>query len=599
MDVARIRLNDTCNLACAFCNQRRDAETASFVNAAAVKARIDAALKAGAKELVLTGGEPTLRKDLPQIINYCADAGVRVVLETNATNIEDATKLARLSVVRVHLPLSPWARAPGGDGVGEQQGWGEGKAVAAGISRLRQANLTLEAAVPLVASNANDRQTLVTQLKASGHFSAVVAVIPVVSPDPRELLSLEDAGRALEALDTACRHEGLPLRLAQGTPLPPCQLEKPSRLAHLFTLTRGGATRADCHRVAACEGCALKDVCPGLPVGRLAEAKARPITDERLRRKLSTATSTEAQIARELITRDVRRLPEGEVRENIVRINFRCNQACTFCFVSTHLPSAKEEAIEAGILEVARQGGLVTLSGGEPTLNPRLLHYVALARREGAREIELQTNATKLGDRALTEALVTAGLDVAFVSLHGSRAEISDVVTEAPGTFEKTVAGLDELHRTTLTVRINFVFCQANYRDFPAFVELVSTRWPRASITVSFVGPSTDLVPRSAKLIPRYSDIAPYLAQGLALARARNTEVIGFDSMCGVPLCLVPEEVRALYEQLQAAPDDGGEFIKTETCKQCTMNTQCFGLRRGYAELYGTTELQAVRVNRT
>jgi organic radical activating enzyme len=320
-------------------------------------------------------------------------------------------------------------------------------------------------------------------------------------------------------------------------------------------------------------------------------AEAKPLTDDRLRRKLSTASTTEEQIERELITRDVRRRPSGLVRENIVRVNFRCNQACTFCFVSTHLPSAKEAAIEAGILEVAREGGVVTLSGGEPTLNPRLVEYVKLAKREGASEVELQTNATRLGDRALTEALVAAGVDVAFVSLHGSRAEISDVVTEAPGTFEKSVLGLDELHRTKVELRINFVFCQANLRDFPAFVELASTRWPRAALNVSFVAPSTDVVPRDAKLIPRYADVLPFLAEGLTLAAQRGTRIIGFDSMCGVPFCLVPQTVRAQYTQLQAAPDDRGEFVKTEACQRCAMEKQCFGLRRGYASLHGTHEL--------
>ncbi|MBL8916394.1 MAG: radical SAM protein [Archangium sp.] len=567
MDVARIRLNETCNLRCAYCNERRDAETPSFVAAGAVKARIDEALKSGAKELVLTGGEPTLRKDLQQIINYVADAGVRVVLETNAT--QDVS-VARVSVVRVHVPL--W------DG-----------AIVRGIEKLDAS----EASVPLIKSNQGKRSELISELKAHTKIRSIVAVIPINAPDSSELLSLEDAGRALEELDTVCRHEGFTLRLAGGTPLPPCQVEKPTRLAHLFSLTRGGAQRPDFTHASQCSECVLKDLCPGLPNG--VRATARAITDERLRRKLSNAGTIEQQIDRELITRDVRRVGSRMVRENIVRVNFRCNQACTFCFVSTHLPSAKEEAIEAGIVEVARLGGVVTLSGGEPTLNPRLREYVELAKREGASEVELQTNATKLNDRALTESLVNAGVDVAFVSLHGSRAAVSDVVTEAPGTFEKTVLGLDELHRTKVTLRINFVFCQTNAEDFPAFVELVTTRWPRAAINVSFVAPSTDVVPREAKLIPRYSDVQQPLAAGLALATQRGTTIIGFDSMCGMPFCLVPAQVRAQFATLRAAPDDRGEFVKTAACAQCSMQTQCYGLRRGYAELHGTDELRSVR----
>jgi hypothetical protein len=43
-----------------------------------------------------------------------------------------------------------------------------------------------------------------------------------------------------------------------------------------------------------------------------------------------------------------------------------------------------------------------------------------------------------------------------------------------------------------------------------------------------------------------------------------------------------------------AAGADGGEFLKTETCAGCALTSRCWGLRRGYAEFHGTSELRAV-----
>ena len=40
---------------------------------------------------------------------------------------------------------------------------------------------------------------------------------------------------------------------------------------------------------------------------------------------------------------------------------------------------------------------------------------------------------------------------------------------------------------------------------------------------------------------------------------------------------------------------DRGEFIKTEACQSCDLGRRCFGIRRGYAELHGTSELRPVR----
>src|SRR6185295_8952861 len=144
--------------------------------------------------------------------------------------------------------------------------------------------------------------------------------------------------------------------------------------------------------------------------------------------------------------------------------------------------------------------------------------YVQLAKRSGVRRVELQTNAIRLADATLTGALVAAGVEGAMVSLHGSTAEISDRVTGAPGTFEATVRGIDQLLAAGARVRLNFVFCQANRGDFPRFVDLVATRWPRAGIVFSFVGSHTDVVPRVASLIPTFTDVMPSLVAGLARA---------------------------------------------------------------------------------
>src|SRR5690606_26930449 len=210
------------------------------------------------------------------------------------------------------------------------------------------------------------------------------------------------------------------------------------------------------------------------------------------------------QIARELVGRELGRDVDGNAwLVHTVRVQFLCNQACDFCFVSTHLPHPPPAAIYAALDRAAAEQAVVALSGGEPTLNPRLCEYVRYAKQVGVRSVELQTNAIRLADPSLCEQLAAAGIDTAFVSLHGSRAEVCDAITNAPGTWAKTVAGLDQLARVGVGTRINFVMCRDNADDFPATVELVASRWPSFVLTFSFVAPSTDLVPRTAALIPR------------------------------------------------------------------------------------------------
>jgi MoaA/NifB/PqqE/SkfB family radical SAM enzyme len=596
MHVQRIVTNETCNQNCWFCTARRPAEDPDFIAPAAVRARIDEAHARQPREILLTGGEPTMRSDLPRLVRRAAVGGRRVVLETNATLL-DAARARALAAAGLHtarVQLVAWGdeavaaitRAPGAFA-----------AALNGIRALAAAGIRVELSVPLVRRNADALAALpAAVVEARLPVSAMTVVIPLRAPDPAECAPVATIAAVLPALAEEARRVGLSVRLDPATYIPPCLFEKPGRVAHLYALNRGNAARPDFEHVAACAECLVRDRCPGVPRAMLDPAlpPLHPIAEPRLRRRLTVASSIEEQIARELVTRDeLRHSGYGNVVEYTLRINFHCNQACEFCFVSTHLPPPQEAAVRETIERAGRERAVLVLSGGEPTLNPKLAEYVRYAKAQGVRAVELQSNGTRLGDPALTAALVDAGIDQAMISLHGATAEVSDAVTGAPGTFLATLRGIDELARTPVRVRLNFVFCQANHREFPRFVDFVAARWPRAAIVFSFVGSHTDVVPRTTALIPRFSDIMPSLLAGLARAAVHGTQVCGFDSMCGLPLCLVPEAARADFSTGAVGPDGGGgEFVKSEACRRCSEQDRCYGVRRGYAELYGTDELR-------
>jgi len=598
--VERVITNRTCNMKCGFCTARRAAEDRAFVAPEAVRRRIAEAARGGG-EVVLTGGEPTMRRDLAELVAQAHAGGAsEVTLETNGALVDDglAGRLAGagLDRARVHLPrlddgLDAITRDPGGF-----------RGTLRGLEALAAAGVPIEASAPVVRSTADTLPALPRALVDSGlPFEQLLVGVPVESPDPDELLPLREAARVIAAAEAGARSVGLALRLSQDALLPPCLFDRPARVAHLYTLTPGGGRRAGHAKLDGCAPCVAADRCPGFPEAALARERIepRPIGEDRVRRRLSIISSIDDQIARELHQDDVYRRDGGvAIPARIVRVNFHCNQSCRFCFVSTHLPRARDEAVERAIVEIAERGGVLVLSGGEPTLNPRLLDYVRLGRARGAAEIEIQTNAIRMADTDLARKLADAGVDQCFVSLHGSRAELSDAVTEAPGTFDRTVRGLDRIAETGMRTRINFVFCQRNQHDFPTYVERVAERWPDAAICVSFVAASTDVVPRTPDLVPRYTDVLPHLTEGLRRAESLGVEVTGFESMCGIPLCLVPADLSRFLDLAEIPPGfDRGELLYAEPCQRCELRGRCFGIRSGYAELHGTGELRPVPPN--
>jgi MoaA/NifB/PqqE/SkfB family radical SAM enzyme len=602
--------NEMCNQSCAFCHVRLLGERASVADAEAVRARIDEAIAGGAREVVLTGGEPTRRRDLPAIVAYTKRAGAAEVhLETNGALLDEervaALVRAGIGLARVHLPL--WGE--GCDAItGEAGGFSRTRAA---LGAFAAAGVPIEISAPIVRDNAAGLVELPAALAAEGlPVRALVLGFPTVAPDEDTLLPVEEAARAAQAVVAAARAVGLAVRIDPGALVPPCLFPQPSRVAHAFSLTPGGGARPDYAQLDGCRSCAVADRCPGIPRAALAREPGltvRPIAQENLRRRLSVLSTVQAQIDRELVSRYKRRrvVPgsaggEGEVLpESIIRVNFHCNQACRFCFVSTHLPPATHEAIVAAIEEIGRERGVLTLSGGEPTLNPRLEEYVRLGKRLGAREIELQTNATRLADGGAAAALVDAGVDTFFVSLHASTAAISDAITEAPGTFDKTVPGVDAIAKTRATLRLNYVFCERNQADFPDYVRLVAARWPTAMVNLSFVAASTDVVPRDRSLIPRYSELLPHVAEGVRLAHAAGLRLTGYESMCSAPLCQIPDDLSTYLDLAEIGPDvDRGDFLKVDACTHCAYDKSCYGVRPTYVELYGTSEFRPIAPRR-
>ena len=589
-----------CNQHCTYCTARRPADDAAWVQPLAVKARIEEAIQAGAKEIVITGGEPTLRRDLPSLVRFARASKVRVVLETNATTIDregaQALQAEGLNAALVNLSGDgPWL-----DAITQDPGGFERTCV--GIDHLRAQGIQVHVQAALVRSTVARFPRLAAFLRArfAGGIHALIVTVPTSSPEPHELLDFDRAGAVIRALELEARRVGLALKMAPDSGPPPCVHGAESRVAHLFSYTPGSTARDHHTYLDICDSCLVRDRCPGLPRAQLERFGApsmKPVTIDRMRRRLSLISTVEEQIARELVTPNrVRDATYGvEINEDIIRVLFQCNQSCRFCFVSTHLPAAGDQAVEAAIRSAGAKGHKITLSGGEPLLHPRIVHFVRLAKSVSTHPVLLQTNAIRLAQNDLAQQLFEAGLEEAFVSLHGATAEVSDAVTDAQGTFEKTVLGLDALIDAGIRTQINFVLCQANLSELKAWVTLLADRWPAAFANISFVAPSTDVVPREHALVPRYEEVLPILAEALELAARRGIQIGGFESMCGIPLCLVPSSL-AQFAELPIVPPgfDAGEFIKTRACSECSLASRCFGIRRGYVALHGDGELRPV-----
>jgi cyclic pyranopterin phosphate synthase len=144
IDYLRISVTDRCNLRCVYCmplEGLRFLPNSELLSAAEIERVVRAAVSVGFRKFRLTGGEPTLRLDLLEIVERIAAInGVGdLALTTNAllmTKLARPLKAAGLSRINVHLDsLNP-------EVVARQMRWGSFERIWEGVLASEAAGLT-------------------------------------------------------------------------------------------------------------------------------------------------------------------------------------------------------------------------------------------------------------------------------------------------------------------------------------------------------------------------------------------------------------------------------------------------------------------------
>lgn len=128
-----------------------------------------------------------------------------------------------------------------------------------------------------------------------------------------------------------------------------------------------------------------------------------------------------------------------------VRLTKTCNNRCLFCLDTdsqdgTILPV---EEVKKEIRRGLELGGeRLILSGGDPTIHPNFVDFIAYGKSLGYKGIQCITNGRMFSYRAFCNRALDAGLTEATFSIHGHTPELHDRLVGVPGAFEQARKGL-------------------------------------------------------------------------------------------------------------------------------------------------------------
>lgn len=284
-----------------------------------------------------------------------------------------------------------------------------------------------------------------------------------------------------------------------------------------------------------------------------------------------------------------RQLVPGIGRQALVRTGFTCNQNCGICWQDRDWGRFGPEQTLTWIEDLHRAGARsLIISGGEPTLDGRLADYIRHARALGFHTVTLETNAIQFAKPGLVERLQEAGLSDCFVSLHSGDAATSDAITRAPGTFTRTVAGIQALLAAHVPVRINCVMTRQGIEHLAGVPDFLhATFGTHPALQGLMLSQPTDPWDRTLlpTILPEPERLRAVLRTVIDRAFTLGIRVSGLDGPCGPPLCAFDADRR--ITALTPIPErlDGRTYLPA--CDRCAVRHACFGVRVADVQLYG------------
>jgi cyclic pyranopterin phosphate synthase len=667
---AIVNITNRCNQRCTFCLEGGAREGRPEATTAEVLAELDGLWARGARHVTFMGAESLLRPDIGRVLEHARERGfTRIAVATNGTPLARPGFVAELVARGLEVvELSIHAHTP---------------ALAAAISRVptthaRQVEALRHldaAAVPVILN-------LVVCRENREHVLDVVQFVRARLARAALRVKLKLVSLQGFALAAARRQEALRLDDVDAVALgdflagaglafwyynfPLCRLGGHAwRAQELLTLVAdeqyfdrnlresryfdsGHQLTDRCWPAASCGTCTLRAVCPGIEreyvrVHRtapgLAEQEADPLP--LVERALGDAGLDPALAAERLAALAAQpRPPEPEPERGgaascgggrlHVSLGAVCNNNCVFCHEGDRDArrlnnSAMTPERVRWMLERHRGAEEVCFTSGEPTTNPHLREYVGWSRELGYGRISLMTNGRRLGYRAYAAALIRAGLNRVYISIHGHTAALHDGLTRTPGSFAQTLAGLDvvaglrrrgvELHSSTVLTRRNLPHLLEIHRFLGAhgvdqvvfnvlqplgradrFFEQLAPRY--AAVAAAFRA----LLDAGAARPPAFLvDIPPCATEGVPDRNrgwVERYEHYDLAAAATLPAARLPERQAsgdgAGLARVTRADLDAVGRAKRDRCSACRYASRCDGVWINYLQRFGWDDLEPV-----
>ena len=172
-----------------------------------------------------------------------------------------------------------------------------------------------------------------------------------------------------------------------------------------------------------------------------------------------------------------------------VDISSRCNENCVHCYIPI---ACKRSMMDDDMFDKVLNQCVdmkiinITLSGGEPMLNPHLKSFL-IKCGEANLSVNILSNLTCLSDELL-DVIASNPLICVQTSVYAMDADVHDSITQHKGSFQKTISAIRELHKRNVPMQINCPIMKQNLHCYREVLEFAKSLNIEASSDYTLFG---------------------------------------------------------------------------------------------------------------
>lgn len=243
--------------------------------------------------------------------------------------------------------------------------------------------------------------------------------------------------------------------------------------------------------------------------------------------------------------------------------------------------------------EILKQDSIY-ITGGEPTIHPQFREIIKYLKINFPKQtIRLLTNGRSFSYEQYAKEVLELDSDLEIdMSLYGVSAEQHDAVTQAPGSFEQSCAGLKNLIKNkkgSQVIGLRFVLTRESYQDIKYFLDLVKKEFVGLNrLIIIFPEYEAQALENQKNIMIKYSEVKEFLTESFGrmkeISQRLDLRLYHF------PLCQL--EKKFWPWTWKTWPEIEIDF--PSVCDNCLAKEYCVGIHKTYLEVVGDKEFKKI-----